>query len=128
MGAAELLAKDRFAVSLGVRLVEDAPHRLVVEMELNEEHRAGDGGVDHGVVFSLADCAMSLISNRDSSAVAVATHLTTGVSPPGEGTLRAVATPASFPPSRAVTWQVLVTAGDVLVANFTGTTLRVGGG
>lgn len=126
MSAAELLAKDGFAALLGVRLVEDAPGRLVVEMDVSDEHVEGDGVADSGVAFSLADCAMSLISNRESTAVAIATQLTTGAGASRGATLRAVATPLSSSGPRALTWQVRVTAAGVLVAGFTGTTLRVG--
>lgn len=126
MSAADLLARDRFAISLGVRLVEDSPDRVEIEMDLESEHLSGNGEVDGGVAFSLADCAMSLISNRDSTALAVATHLIVGGGGRGQGTLRAVAEPVSAPDSRAVSWDVRVRAGDTLVARFTGTTLRVG--
>ncbi len=126
MSAADLLAEDKFAASLGVRLVEDSSDQIVIEMDLGDHHLTVGGEVDSGVVFSLADCAMSLISNRDSTAVAVATHVVMGGNKVGDGVLRACATRVSTPDSRAVTWEVRVMAGDSLVARFTGTTLQVG--
>lgn len=127
MRVPRLLAADRFASRLGARLVEAAPERVVVEMPVGDHHRDGSGRVSAGALFSLADCAMSLISNAEATAVAVATHFTRGEDTGGAETITAVAT-SRLPrgESGAVTWDVVLTADGSLVASFAGTTLRVG--
>ncbi|MGH8912528.1 MAG: PaaI family thioesterase [Acidimicrobiia bacterium] len=129
MTAADLLESDRFAAALmGVRLVEAAEDRLVVEMDLGPGHFDRSGSVAAGVLFSLADCAMSLMSNRNRQAVAVATHLTRFGDGSGATSLRAEAVVGSPGIGRATTWQASVSADGARIAAFTGTTLAVGGG
>jgi acyl-coenzyme A thioesterase PaaI-like protein len=126
MSVEELLARDRFAAAMGVRLVEAGPDRVVVEMDIAVHHREADGGVATGALFSLADCAMSLISNADGTAVAVATHFTRRERGEAARVARADIRPALPPGEREVTWSAVVTADDRRVGSFTGTTLRVG--
>lgn len=121
----ELLAADRFATALGARLEEAEPERVVVEMEVAPHHRDASGVVSSGALFSLADCAMSLISNAEGTAVAVATHFTRLARPVPAASVRAVARPELPVVGRATTWHILLEAGEVVVASFTGTTLRL---
>lgn len=123
MQVAELLDADRFAAVLGVRLVEAAPERVVVEMDLEDHHLDSGGRVSTGALFSLADCAMSLISNAGGTAVAVATHFTRSAARVEGPTIRAVARPELPLGGRPTTWQISLLAGDTEVAAFTGTTL-----
>jgi acyl-CoA thioesterase len=121
---ADLLAADRFAGWLGIRLVSAEETRVEVAMTVRPEHVDGSGMIRAGVAFTVADCAMSLISNGRTRAFAVSAHLTGhGAAVPG-GTLTAIATPAHHDRGRA-TWLVAVSAGGVTVATFTGTTLEV---
>lgn len=128
MRVAELLARDRFAVRMGVRLVETEPGRVVVEMDVGADHLENGGRIASGTLFSLADCAMSLISNAETTALAVATHLTRSGDGGGARVLRADIRPALPGGDRETTWRATLTADDVEVASFTGTTLRVGKG
>ncbi|HEX2153316.1 MAG TPA: PaaI family thioesterase [Acidimicrobiia bacterium] len=126
MSVPELLDSDRFAVSrLGARLVEASPDRIVVEMTVAPHHLDESARVSAGALFSLADCAMSLLSNAETTAVAVATHFTMREGPAAGATVRAVAEPELPGRARATTWFVVVTSEDTPVASFTGTTLRV---
>lgn len=122
----QLLDGDRFAALLGARLVEATTQRVVVEMDIAEHHRDAAGAVSSGALFSLADCAMSLISNSGGTAVAVATHFTRPVHDFEYATVTAVAEP-ELPPGvdPATTWTVILTAGDTVLGSFTGTTLRL---
>lgn len=126
--AAELLGKDRFATRLGVRLVEAGDVRLVVEMDVHPRHLDRLERVASGVLFSLADCAMSLISNQGRRAVAVATHLTCFGAGPAPATLRAEAVALSPLSGRATTWQVSVMGNGARLTSFVGTTLAVSRG
>lgn len=123
----ELLDRDRFAALMGARLVRADAGRLVVEMEVRPDHRDRAGRLASGVLFSLADCAMSLISNQDRPEVAVATHLTRSGSGRESRTLRVEIEPVSGEGDRATTWRGLVMADGSPIAGFTGTTLAVGG-
>lgn len=126
MRVKELLDVDRFAAALGARLVEAEPERVVVEMDVAPYHRDASGAVSSGALFSLADCAMSLISNAEGTAVAVATHFTRSARPVEAASVRAVARPELPVGDRATTWQIVLEAGEAVVASFTGTTLRLG--
>ena len=126
VSAAELLAKDRFGQMIGAHLVSASEELVVLEMTLDDRTRDSSGRVAVGAVFSLADCAMSLISNASSRAVAVATHLTPIKGGDEARRLRVEIEPISPPSHRAVTWRAAVSADGDPVAYFTGTTLKVG--
>ena len=53
-----LLGNDPFARHMGFRLVEFAPGRAVVEMDIVAEHLNFMGYAHGGAVFSLADMAL----------------------------------------------------------------------
>lgn len=118
----EHFESDNYAKSLGVKLVSDDPDRVVVELLVTDAHLNFHNGTHGGALFSLADCAFSLISNAAGPvAVAIDTHLvisaTTGVG----DTLRAVATEVRRGRQLA-TYQVRVTRDDEkLCGLFTGT-------
>lgn len=120
----ELLAADRFAGSLGIGLVSASSDRVVVSMEIRPDHVNAAGRLHAAVAFTLADCAMSLISNASARAFAVSAHLVA----PGRVTagqrLQATAVPAHRSDGR-VSWQVAVTSPEGAVASFTGTTIEV---
>lgn len=121
---ADLLASDPYAASLGIRLVSAAPDEVVVEMEATDELFGPDGRLSEGAIFSLADCAMSLISNAEVTNVAVAAHLTRhGEAAPGD-TLRATARPRARD-GDTTTWEISVDGPGGTVGVFTGTTLAV---
>ena len=126
MTVADLLAKDRFAAALGVQLVTAEPDHVVVEMAVTEVHVDDAGVLTAGALFSLADCALSLISNAEAKAVAVATHLTCQGSARAGDVVRAEARPRLPRTGRAATFGIELSVAGRLLADFTGTTLRVG--
>jgi len=83
---ASLLADDAYAKGLGIELVEVTDEEIVVAMSVTEAHTNFLGGGHGGVVFSLADCALSLASNSAvDPAVAIDTHFVlTAASRPGD--------------------------------------------
>lgn len=125
MNVDELLARDRFASGMGVRLMAADPDRVVVEMDVAGHHREADGRLATGALFSLADCAMSLISNVDGTAVAVATHFTRRGRGDAARVVRAEIRRELPPGDREVTWSAVVSAGAEEVGVFTGTTFVV---
>lgn len=103
----------------------DEPGRVVVEMTVSEMHLDESGEVSSGALFALADCAMSLISNADVTAVAVATHFVRhGTAAPGQ-IVTADARPAMRADGPERTWDIPLTVGDACVARFVGTTLTL---
>lgn len=120
----ELLAADGFAAHLGIRLVSAVPDEVVVALEVTDELIDHKGRLPAGVIFGLADCAMSLISNTQLRSVAVATHLVRHPAAADE-TLVARAVPA-VETGDTTTWRIEVRTGEQLVGTFTGTTLSVG--
>ncbi len=113
---------DGYATSLGVHLVSDDPKEVVVELPVTDAHLNFHGGTHGGALFSLADCAFSLISNAAGPvAVAIDTHLVISAATSTGDTLRAVATEVRRGRQLA-TYQVRVTRDDdKLCGLFTGT-------
>jgi phenylacetic acid degradation protein PaaD len=83
---AGLLADDVYAKGLGIELVEVTDDEIAVAMNVTEDHTNFLGRGHGGVVFSLADCALSLASNAaGEQAMAIDTHLVlTAASRPGD--------------------------------------------
>lgn len=74
--AGALLAADRYASKLGIRLLDAAPGSVTVAMTVTETMTNFLGGLHGGALFSVADCAFSLASNlAGDRAVAIDTHL-----------------------------------------------------
>lgn len=122
-----LLAADRYALHLGIRLVEAVDGRVVLEMPIVAEHLNFLDLTHGGAVFSLADCAMSLASNGgDQRAVAIDAHLVISGGSEAGDVLRAIAEPAVGGRTLG-THRITVTRGDGrVVGMFTGTVLRTG--
>lgn len=116
---AQMLASDSYATHLGIRLESEDPVSVV--MDIDERHLNFLDGTHGGAVFSLADCALSLASNRDGTALAIDAHLVlTGASRVGD-TLRAVAEEVTRGRTLG-SYRITVTRGDGrTVGLFTGT-------
>ena len=70
----DLFSKDRYAATLGMRLVSADP--VVVELPLTRDHENFYDVTHGGAVFSVADCAFSLAANASGDrAVSIDTHL-----------------------------------------------------
>ena len=119
---AGLLADDAYAQGLGIELIDVIEDEITVAMNVTEAHANFLGGGHGGVVFSLADCALSLASNSAGDiAVAIDTHLVlTAGSRPGD---RLEARIREISRGRTLgTYRADVTLGDGRkVALFTGT-------
>ena len=113
---------DGYASTLGVNLISDDPSHVIVELPDTEEHLNFHGTTHGGALFSLADCAFSLISNAAGPvAVAIDTHLVISAATKPGDTLRAEGTEIRRGRQLA-TYQVRVTRDDGrLCGLFTGT-------
>lgn len=79
------LEADPFASALGVRLVDTDGDGLTLEMTVSDEHLNFMGATHGGVVFGLADVALSLASNAERTAVAIDAHIVySSASSPGD--------------------------------------------
>lgn len=123
-----MLERDGFARLMGVRLMEASAERVLVEMDVDPAlHLDSSGRVSAGVLFSLADCAMSLISNAETTAVAIATHFVGADHGESVDFLTADIRPRLPVGGRSTTWEATLAADGEALAVFTGTTLAVGG-
>ena len=118
----EYFGTDGYATALGVNLISADPAHVVVELPVADGHLNFHGTTHGGALFSLADCAFSLISNAAGPvAVAIDTHLVISAATKTGDTLRAEATEVRRGRQLA-TYQVRVTRDDGrLCALFTGT-------
>lgn len=71
----ELLADDAYARGLGIELAAVTDEAVVVALEVTEAHTNFLGLGHGGMVFSLADCALSLASNSAGESAAIDAHL-----------------------------------------------------
>ena len=121
-----MATSDPYATHLGVRLVDSDPERLRATLNVESRHTNFMGLVHGGVVYSLADIALSLISNAAVEAVALDTHLVQSASAREGDRLTATARPATR--SRSVaTYQITVERSDGrIIGLFTGTVFHRG--
>jgi acyl-CoA thioesterase len=122
--ASALLAADRYADTLGIRLLAAEPASVTVVMTVTEAMTNFLGGIHGGALFSVADCAFSLASNlAGDRAVAIDTHLVlTSAAEVGEE-LTAVAEEVHRGRTLG-SYRVTVTRRDgKVVGHFTGTVL-----
>ena len=124
---ARMHAGDPVAKNLGVELIEGSDHKVVLRMRVDDRHLGGHSLCHGGVLFTLADIAMSYVSNR-SNDQAVATHATIdyidGVR--ADEVIEAAATETNRR-GRAAICDVTMRVDGRVVAMFRGNTLRTQG-
>lgn len=117
----DFLASDPVAEWLGIELIDEDP--VTLAMTVAERHVNFHSVTHGGVVFSLADVALSLASNADVNALAIDAHLAiTGSSQAGDR-LR-VDIEEARKSRRIATYRAVITGPEGLVATFTGTVYR----
>ena len=116
------LAGDTYAQALGVELVSVTDTEIVVALEVRPDHVNSLGLGHGGMLFSLADAALSLASNASGDrAVAVDTHLVFTAPARVGDRVEASVTEASRGKTLG-TYRVVLTRGDGRpVGLFTGT-------
>ncbi|MCP3974304.1 MAG: hotdog fold thioesterase [bacterium] len=126
--AADLLADDPYAQSLGIRMVEVTDETITVEMDVTESHLNFAGTTHGGVVFSVADCAFSLASNVPGGlAVAIDAHLVLSAATVADD--RLIAQVEELTRGRTLaTYRVIVTRArdNRICGSFTGTVYLIG--
>lgn len=121
----ELFEKDPYARSLGAELVSSNP--LFVHLPVAAGHLNFGGVVHGGVMFSLADIVLSLLSNGEGrAAVATATHIAFTAGAKLGDVLRATGEAVQVG-RRAGTYRITITRQDAkVVSAFTGTVMFTG--
>jgi acyl-CoA thioesterase len=117
---AEMLANDSYAAHLGMELRSDDP--VQVTMTVGPVHQNFLGVTHGGAMFSLADCAFALASNRAGArAVAIDTHLVlTGGS--SEGDVLSATAEETTRGRTLATYRIVVRRNEErIVGLFTGT-------
>jgi acyl-CoA thioesterase len=117
----QTLESDSVGKWLGVTLESAEPVQL--SMMIGEQHTNFYGTTHGGVVFSLADVAMSLAANAEVRAVAIDAHIVfQAASRPGDR-LR-VAVEQMSTSRRLGSYRATVDGPDGQIASFTGTCYR----
>jgi acyl-CoA thioesterase len=119
-----LMAQDRFARGIGVRLVEVGPGRAVTRLRLRPGHLNGAGVVQGGAVFTLADLAFAAACNSNGTVALALDVSITYARAATKGTLEATAVQEAV--SRRVSVCSVTVRGDdgEVVALFRGTAYR----
>ncbi len=120
----EFFARDRFAASAGIELVDTAEGYARAVMPVKESHLNGVSTVQGGAIFTLADLAFAAACNSHGT-VAVAINVSISfVKAATQGTLTAEAREVAVNPKlSSVTVNVMDDSGD-LVAVFQGMAYR----
>lgn len=119
-----LMAQDRFARSIGVRLVEVGAGRAVARLRIRPEHLNGAGVVQGGAIFTLADLAFAAACNSNGT-IALALDVTiTYARATSKGTLEATAVQDAVSRRVSVCSVTVRDAAGEVVALFRGTAYR----
>jgi acyl-CoA thioesterase len=120
-------ADDRASQSLGMRLVDVGPGTATLAMTVREDMVNGHGIAHGGFVFSLADSAFAFACNSyDERAVAYGC-LITYLAPCRLGDEMVAVAVERSRSGRTGTYDVTVSTGDQVVAEFRGTSRTLGG-
>jgi acyl-CoA thioesterase len=120
-------AEDRASQSLGMRLVDVGPGTATLAMTVREDMVNGHGIAHGGFVFSLADSAFAFACNsHDERAVAYGC-LITYLAPSRLGDEMVAVAVERSRSGRTGTYDVTVSTGDQVVAEFRGTSRTLGG-
>jgi acyl-CoA thioesterase len=124
---ARMHAGDPIAERLGIELVETHTSGVRLRMVVDDRHLGGHAQCHGGVLFTLADVAMSYVSNR-SNLQAVATHASIDlIDAVRDGEVIDVDAVEANVRGRAAICDVTMSVGDRVVAKFRGRTLRTRG-
>jgi phenylacetic acid degradation protein PaaD len=122
-----LAARDNFARSLGIEIVEASLGRAVSRVRLEERHINFIGVAHGGLVFTLADAAMGYASNSQGVlSPSIDSHILYSLAVHAGDVLTATAVEIART-SRLANYRIDVVRGDgKLVAAMTGTTYITG--
>ena len=120
-------AEDQASQALGMRIVQVAPGRAVVEMPVRDDMTNGHGICHGGFTYALADSAFAFACNtynRRTVAYRCDIHYLAAVR---SGDLLVAEALERQRTGRNGIYDVVVRSGDAVVAEFRGTSREVGG-
>ncbi len=120
-------ADDQASQAMGMRLVEVAPGRAVVEMHVRDDMTNGHGIGHGGFAFALADSAFAFACNtynRRTVAYRCDIHFLAAVR---AGNLLVAEAEERWREGRNGIYDVVVRHADTVVAEFRGTSREIGG-
>lgn len=116
--------KDRFAESLGIKLLEVSEGGAKTKMDINDEHLNGIGTVHGGALFTLADFTFAVAANSHGRVTVAINANISYMKAVSQGTLTAEAREISLNPKLA-TYTIDITDEDgELIAIFQGLAYR----
>lgn len=118
--AAQMLAADQASTALGIKALELQPGSARLEMTITASMTNGHAIAHGGYVFLLADTAFACACNYPGPVTVAASAEIVFVSPAREGEVLAAWAVERTRFGRSGIYDVTVTAGDRLVAEFRG--------
>lgn len=116
--------KDRFAESLGIKLLEVSEGGAKTKMEINDEHLNGIGTVHGGALFTLADFTFAVAANSHGRVTVAINANISYMKAVSQGTLTAEAREISLNPKLATYTIDITDENGELIAIFQGLAYR----
>lgn len=123
----KLLENDKFAASIGIKLIEMKPGYAKAKMQIDESHLNGVGIVQGGAIFTLADFAFAAASNAH-GIITVGTNGNISFLKASNGKELIAEAKEIFSSKKIVHYNVnIYDDNEERIAQFNGTGYRVGG-
>jgi len=120
-----MLEKDAFSEWLGIEVLEIAPRRSVVQMQVRAEMVNGFGVSNGGIAFSLADSALAFAANTHGRVTVAIENAITYPAPVRVGDVITAIAEEESASNRLAYFRVVVRRqDDTVVALFRGTVYR----
>ena len=126
--ARQMLAEDRAAASLGMRMVQCSPGSAMVAMSVTDDMVNGHSITHGGFVFALADTAFALACNSYGRATVASGATIAFLAPTRVGDELVAEAVERLRRGRGGLYDVTVRSGDEVVAEFRGTSAEIAGG
>jgi acyl-CoA thioesterase len=120
-----MLARDAFSEWLGIEVLEIAPQRSVVQMQVRAEMVNGFGVSHGGIVYSLADSALAFAANTNGRVTVAIENSISYPQPVGVGDVLTATADEDSATKRLGFYRVIVrNQRDEIVSIFRGTVYR----
>ena len=125
--AAEMSGRDAVSSMLGVELLECSAGKSVIAMTISPDMVNCHGIAHGGLVFTLADCAVSLASNSHNERAVAASASISFLRPCRIGDRLVASASEVARQGRTGIYDVRVMSGNAVIAEFRATTRMIGG-
>lgn len=124
MDVRELLGQDRFAILLGIELLEVSNGRATSKMEIKDEHLNGVNIAQGGAIFTLADFTLAAAANSHGNIAVVLNASISFIKAVQKGALFAEAIETSLSDKIATYIVNISNADGELLAEYHGSAYR----